>query len=69
MKPTFRLGPSPQRPKLGIESLAKHHACPKLERLLSDCFELLDKEASALASEDLERISEVLEDSNLAGIP
>ena len=33
---------------------------PKLERLLSDCFELLDQEASALASEDLERISEVL---------
>ena len=32
----------------------------KLERLLSDCFELLDQEASALASEDLERISEVL---------
>lgn len=33
---------------------------PKLERLLLDCFELLDQEASALASEDLERISEVL---------
>ena len=33
---------------------------PKLERLLSDCFELLDQEASALASEDLERISEAL---------
>ena len=33
---------------------------PKLERLLLDCFELLDQEASALASEDLERVSEVL---------
>ncbi len=43
--------------RVGLSTMPKS---PKLERQLSDCFELLDQESSALASEDLERISEVL---------
>ena len=63
MKQTFRLGPSPLRLELDFKklvSLSTMPQIPKLERLLIDCFELLDQEASALASEDLERVSEVL---------